>query len=61
MTISELVAALENIKEAYGDLPCGGDSRDNWVRLTVCDEEGHDVEDGADYCGPAHSVYIEVS
>lgn len=60
MTITELIAALTSLLDEYGDLPCGGESGEYGVKLTVCDESGHEVSQGEEYCGPAHDVYIEV-
>ena len=60
MTITELIEALTAIRERHGDLLCGGEAEPGHVKLTVCDAEGHDVEDGFDYCGAAHDVFIEV-
>jgi hypothetical protein len=60
MKISQLINELAQIAIKHGDLPCGGENDIASVRLTVCDEEGHDAESGEDYCGPAHSVFIEV-
>lgn len=60
MRITELINELLRIAIAHGDLPCGGECDIGRVKLTICDEAGHDAESGADYCGPAHSVFIEV-
>lgn len=60
MTITELIEALTAIRERHGDLVCGGEVEPGYVKLIVCDKDGHDIEDDFGYCGPAHDLCIEV-
>ncbi|CCG43378.1 hypothetical protein [Magnetospirillum molischianum] len=62
-TTSELIIALTRLLAKHGNLPVGGESDlDFGVRLTVCDEDGHDAvaDAGEPHCGPANSIFIEV-
>lgn len=61
MKISELIEALTDIQANHGDLICGGARDFDRVRLIVYDDLGNDVVADADHCGPAYSVYIEVT